>query len=83
MMLLIVICFLMEKKSLNLKLTVKAVNFQIQFCLGNIFNGFSTTESSEVFLNGYGYDFSVKQNSIDKSGIWNIHKYFMKKNNTK
>ena len=59
MMLIIVICFLMEKKSLNLKLIVKAVNFPIQFCLGSIFNGFSATESSEVFLNGYVYDFSV------------------------
>ena len=49
----------MEKKSLNLKLIVKAVNFPIQFCLGSIFNGFSATESSEVFLNGYVYDFSV------------------------
>ena len=38
-------------------------------------NGFSVTESREVPLNGYVYDFSVDYNSIVKSDVLNIHKY--------
>ena len=58
-------------------------NFPTQFCLGSISNGFSAIESREVSLNGNMYDFSVNYNSIDKSGILNIHKYLMNKNNIK
>ena len=54
----------MEKKCLNLK---GVINFSIQFCLGNISNGFSATESREVSLNGNVYDWSVDYNSVDKS----------------
>ena len=77
-----VICMLMENKSLSLKPTKnkkikKKINFSTQFCLGNISNGFSNTESREVSLNGNVYDFSVHYNSINKSTILNIHKYLM------
>ena len=58
-------------------------NLPTQFCLGSISNGISATESREISLNGYGYDFSVDSNSIDKSDILDIHKYLMAKNNIK
>ena len=82
-MLIIVICLLMDKNFVNLRLIIKNVNFSIQFCLGSISNGFTITESREVSLNGNVYDFSVDYNSIDKSGILNIHKYLMTNNNKK
>ena len=59
------------------------MNFPTQFCLGNISNGFSVTESKEVSLNEKVYDFSVDYSSIGKSDILNIRKYFMTKNNIK
>ena len=77
-MLMIVICLLMEKKSLNLTLTIKMLTFQLKFFLGSICNGFSATEFREVSLNGNVYDFSVDYNSID---ILNIHNYLMTNNN--
>ena len=58
-------------------------NFPAQFCLESISNGFSATESREVFLNRNVYEFSVDCNSIDKSDIMNIHKYLMSNNNIK
>ena len=58
-------------------------NFPTQFCLESISNGFSATESREVFLNRNVYEFSVDYNSIDKSDIMNIHKYLMSNNNIK
>ena len=82
-MLVIVICLLVEKKSLNLKPKTNNVNFPTQFCLGSISNGFRATESREVSLNGNVYDFTVDYNSIDKSDILNIHKYLIAKNNLK
>ena len=59
------------------------VNFATKFCLRNIFNGFSASESREVSLKGNVYDFSVDYSSIDKSDIVNINKYLMIKNNIK
>ena len=47
----------------------KSVNLPTRFCLGNISDGLSNTESREVSLNGNVYDFSVDYNSIDKSDI--------------
>ena len=44
-MLIMIICFVMEMKSLNLEPTTKNVNFPTQFSLGSISNGFSNTES--------------------------------------
>ena len=46
-------------------------------------DGFSATESREVSLNRNMYNFSVDNNSIDKSDTRNIHKYLMIKNNIK
>ena len=44
----------------------KNVNFPTQFCVGNISNGISATESREISLNGNVYDFLVDYSSIDK-----------------
>ena len=72
--------FVNRKEIFKFKAENKNVNFPSQFCLKSIFNGFSNPESREVSLNGNVYDFSVDYNSIDKSDILNIHKYFMTKN---
>ena len=61
----------------------KHVKFPTQFCLGSISSTFNATDSKEVSLNGYVYNFSVDYNSIGKSDILNIHKYLMTKNNIK
>ena len=60
----------MEKESLSLKPSIKMLT---QFCLGSKSNGFSATESREVFSNEIVYDLSVDCSSIDKSHILNIH----------
>ena len=75
--------FVNGKEIFKFKADDKNVSFPTQFCLGNISNRFSVTESREVSLNGYVYDFSVDYNSIDKSDILNIHKNLMSKNNIK
>ena len=72
-----------EKKYFKFKADNKNINFQNHFCLGNIFNGFSATDSTELFLSRNVYVFSVDNNSIDKSDLLNIHKYLMTKNNIK
>ena len=66
--------FVNEKEIFMFKTDNKNVNFPTQFCLRNISNGFSSTESREASLNGNVYDFSVDYNSIDKSDVLNIHK---------
>ena len=58
-MLIKVICLLMEKKSLKLKLKNKNVSFPTPLFLESISNGFSATESREVSLNGNLYNLSV------------------------
>ena len=80
-MLTIVICLLMEKKSLNYEAHNKNINFPTKFCLQSISNGFTNAESREVSLNENVYDFSVICNSIDKSHMLSINEYLMKKNN--
>ena len=75
-MLITVICLLMEKKSLSLKLTIK--NLPTQFGLGNISNRFSTTESKQ---NENVYNFSVEYSSVDKSEILSIRKCLMTQKN--
>ena len=80
-MLTIVICLLMEKKSLNYKSHNKNINFPTKFCLQSISNGFTNAESREVSLNENVYDFSVICNPIDKSHMLSINEYLMKKNN--
>ena len=77
-MLIIVICLLMEKKSLSLKPTIKMLTFKL------ISTGFSAAESTEVSFNGNVHDFLVDYSSINKPDILNIHKYLiMTKNNIK
>ena len=75
--------FVNGKEIFKFKADSKNVNSPTQFCLRNISNGFSATESREVSLNKNVYDFSVDFNSIDKSDILNIHKYLLNKNNLK
>ena len=67
--------FVSGKEIFKFKADNKNVNFLTQFCLGSISNRFSVTES----LNGDVNDFSVNYNSIDKSDILNIRKYWTKK----
>ena len=73
--------FVNGKEIIKFKADNKNVNFPTRFYLGNISDGFSATESREVFLNVY--NFSVDYNYIDKSDILNIHKYLMANNNVK
>ena len=75
--------FVNGKEIFKFKADNKIGNFPTQFCLGNISNGFSVTEFREVSLNNNVYDFSVDYNSIEKSDIFNIHKYLMTKNKIK
>ena len=82
-MLILVISLLVERKSLNLKLTIKKFNFPAQLCLGSIYNGFSAHKSKEVTLNGNVCDFLAIYSSSDKSDKLNIQKYLMTKNNIK
>ena len=49
----------MDKKTFKFKADNKNFNFPTQFCLRSISNGFSATESREVYLNGNVYDFLV------------------------
>ena len=75
--------FVNGKETFKLKADNKNVEFLTQFILGNISNGFSVFESKEVSLNRNAHDSSVDYNSIDKSGILNILKHLMTKNNIK
>ena len=63
----------MEKKYLNLKLSIKMLTFQLDS------DRFSNTKSREVSLNGNVYDVLVDYSSIDTSVILKIHKYLMTK----
>ena len=71
--------FVNGKEISEFKADNKNVNFPTWFCLGRTSDGFNTTESREVSLNGNVYDFSVDYNSIDKSDILNIRKYLITK----
>ena len=73
--------FVNGKEIFEFKADNKNVNFPTRFCLRRTSDGFNTTESREVSLNGNVYDFSVDYNSIDKSDILNIHKYLITKDN--
>ena len=75
--------FVDGKQIFKFKTSNKNLNFQTQFCLECISNGFSNTVSREVSVNGNVYDFSNDYNCIDKSDILNICKYLMTKNNIK
>ena len=49
-------------------------------CLGNISKDWSLDNMKKTGLKGYIYDFSVDYDAIAVSGILDIHKYLMKKN---
>ena len=72
----IVICLLMQEKSLNLKLII---NFPTQFCLGSISNGFNTNESREVEMPMIFQSITILLVNM----TLDIHKYLMTKNNIK
>ena len=52
-------------------------------CLGNISKDFSNDNMKQTGANGCVYDFLVDFGSIDVGNILDIHKYLMKKYNTK
>ena len=50
-------------------------------CLGNISKDWARDNMKNIGLNGYVYDFSADYDAIAVDGIFDIHKYLMKKNN--
>ena len=52
-------------------------------CLGNISKDFTVDSMKKTGLYGYVYYFSVYYDCIDINDILDIHKYLMKKHNTK
>ena len=61
--------FVNGKEIFNFKADYKTRNLQTQFCLGNISNLFSATESRDVSANENVYNFPLDYKSINKSGI--------------
>lgn len=59
----------------------KNVKFRTQFWLGSTSNKFDAIDFREGSLEEIANDFSVDDNSIDKSDVLCIHKYLMGKNN--
>ena len=55
----------------------------ISLVFRNISKDFSVDNIKKTRLNRYDYNFSVDHNVIDTSNIINIHKYLMKKHDTK
>ena len=49
-------------------------------CLGNISKDWTNDNMKKTGFNGYIYDFSTDYKAINKSGIVDIYKYLMKKN---
>ena len=49
-------------------------------CLGNTSKDWSVDKMEKTRIKGYVYDFSVDYDAIAVSGILDIHKYSMKKN---
>ena len=49
-------------------------------CLGNVSKDFSTIIMKKTWFNGYIYDFSADNNSIDVNHMKDMHKYLMKNN---
>ena len=76
----IVICLLVEKKSISLKLTVKILASLLS-CVMEASNDFGLIYSKDVSLKGHVSDCSVDYNIIDKSEILSIHKYLIVTNN--
>ena len=53
----------------------------IPLCLGNVSKEWSVDNMKRTGFNGYVYDFSVDYDAIAVDDIFDIHKYFIKKNN--
>ena len=51
-------------------------------CLGNVSKDWSVDNMKRTGFTGYVYDFSADYEAIAVNDIKNIHKYFMKKNDT-
>ena len=75
--------FVNGKQIYKFKINNKNVNFQTQFCLPSISNQFAAAESRQESFKGNMYDFSVDYNSMYKSDILNMHRYFIVKYNIK
>ena len=76
-MVIIVICLLMERKSLRLKLTIKMLTFKLNFILEVfLMDLVFWVQRMEVFTIS-----SVDCNSMGKSDILNIHKKLMIRSN--
>ena len=52
-------------------------------CLGNIWKEFAVDNIKNTGLNGYVCDFSVDYDAIAVNDILDIHKYLMKKHDSK
>ena len=76
----IVICLLMENRSVSLNLIIKILRKHI-FSLEITSNKFGAIDSREVSLERSVYDFLVDCNAINKSDVLSIRKYLMAKNN--
>ena len=79
-MLIIVICFSMEKKCITSKPIIKLAPFLINFLKKYIWK-IDKNESKEVSSKGNVHNFLIDYHAINKSDILNIHKYLMVKNN--
>ena len=65
----ILICLLMEKGYLSLKLAIKILAFRLNFVFKVCLRYLVLLNLTEYLLNENVYDFSVDYNSIDKSDI--------------
>ena len=82
-MVIIVICLLIETKSLHLKLTIKMLTFQLNFVFEVFLMDLVLLSLEKYLWMEMFMKFSVDYNSIDTSDRLNIHKYLMTKNNIK
>ena len=80
-MLIIVICLLMDEKSISLKPIRWSSTFS--FFLESIFDEINSIDIKEVCLKGNVHDFSVGYNTIDKSELLTNHTYLMIENKTR
>ena len=79
-MVVVLVCLLIENKSINLSTIIKISTFQLNF-VWKISEKFDAVESREVSFKGNMNNFTIDSNVIDKSGILSIQKYLGVKNN--
>ena len=75
--------FINGKEIYKFKADNKNVIFPSQFCLVSISNKFAHPGTREVSFKVNVYDFSVNNNAINKSYIFNVHKYLVVRSKTK